>query len=184
MHKNDIDIKGYFLSTHLKSIPEIDQENDSAEFHHLEKKFADLSQREKRSLIFHFLYAAESFDYQVSLDAIVDNFNRGFDLDIPMDSDVVKTAHAIIESQNALDEEYKPLLSNWKFDRLGTCTKLILRFALWELKYTDTNPTIIINEAIELAKCFAEKDAYKFINGVLDKAASANKLDQPEEEAE
>ena len=69
-----------------------------------------------------------------------------------------------------LDEECKPLLSNWRFERLGMCTKLILRYALWELQTTDTNPTIVINEAIELAKCFAEKDAYKFVNGILDEA--------------
>lgn len=146
------------------------------------KAFADLSQREKRSLIFHLLYAAESFDYQVSLESIVDNFNRGFDLDIPFDSDVVASAQAIIELRDTLDELCKPLLSNWKFDRLGICTKLILRYALWELQYTDTLATIVINEAIELAKCFAEKDAYKFINGVLDKVATELAPQQAEDQ--
>jgi N utilization substance protein B len=42
--------------------------------------------------------------------------------------------------------------------------------ASWELLETDTPSTIVINEAIELAKAFSEKDAYKFINGVLDQA--------------
>jgi len=42
----------------------------------------------------------------------------------------------------------------------------------WELLFTDTPTSIIINEAIELAKDFAEKDAYKFVNGLLDKVAS------------
>ena len=42
--------------------------------------------------------------------------------------------------------------------------------ALWELMETETPSTIVLNEAIELAKCFSEKDAYKFVNGVLDKA--------------
>lgn len=134
------------------------------------KNFTDLNQREKRSVIFHLLYIAESFDYDISLEAIVDNVNRGFNLDIPIDSDVVTVARTITDSRHELDEIYKPLLSNWRFDRLGVCTKLILRYAIWELLNTDTLPTIIINEAIELAKCFAEKDAYKFINGVLDKA--------------
>jgi N utilization substance protein B len=48
-------------------------------------------------------------------------------------------------------------------------TKLILRFALWELAQATTAPSVVLNEAIELAKCFSEKDAYKFINGVLDR---------------
>lgn len=135
-----------------------------------DRLYADLSRREKRSLIFHLLYAAEAFDYQSSLESIVDNFNRGFGLDIPFESDVFADAQAIIENRDSLDEECKPLLSNWRFERLGMCTKLILRYALWELQTTDTNPTIVINEAIELAKCFAEKDAYKFVNGILDEA--------------
>jgi transcription antitermination protein NusB len=127
-----------------------------------------LSQRDKRSLVFHLLYAAESNDYQASIDSLVDNLNRGFDLDIPLNSDIVKTAAAIIDNRQKLDDIYKPFLANWRLERIGVCTKLILRYATWELKNTTLSPTIIINEAIELAKCFAEKDSYKFINGILD----------------
>lgn len=130
--------------------------------------YDDLSRRDVRSLIFHLLYAVESYDYDISLQAIVDNFNRGFDLKIPFDSEVVKTTQAIIDKRDELDDLFKPFLINWRFERIGVSTKLILRFAIWELKYTDTPASIIINEAIELAKCFAEKDAYKFINGILD----------------
>ncbi len=131
--------------------------------------YNDLSRRDVRALIFYLLYAAESFDYQESIEAIVDNFNRGFDLDIPIESEVVSVAQQIIDIRDQLDEQYKPLLSNWRFERIGVSTKLILRFALWELQNSDTDPRIVINEAVELAKGFAEKDAYKFVNGILDK---------------
>lgn len=130
--------------------------------------YDDLSRRDVRSLIFHLLYAAESYEYDVSLQSIVDNFNRGFDLAIPFDSEVVKTTQAIIDQRDKLDDMFKPFLINWRYERIGVSTKLILRFAIWELKDTDTPTNIVINEAIELAKCFAEKDAYKFINGILD----------------
>lgn len=135
-----------------------------------EISYTDLSQRDTRALIFHLIYAAEAFDYDVSLEEIIGNFNRGFDLSIPADSPVATIARAIIEQRDELDNQIKPLLHHWRFDRLGVCTKLILRLALWELYNTNTVPNIIINEAIELAKCFAEKDAYKFINGILDEA--------------
>lgn len=131
--------------------------------------YNDLSRRDVRALIFYLLYAAESFDYQESLESIVNNFNSGFDLDIPMESEVVSVAQQIIDMRDELDEVYKPLLSNWRFDRVGVATKLILRFATWELQGSGTDPRIIINEAVELAKGFAEKDAYKFVNGILDK---------------
>jgi N utilization substance protein B len=130
-----------------------------------------LSRRSQRALIFHLLYTMEAFDYNVSLESVVDNYSRGFDITLPPDSPVVHTAAQILQEREALDEFYKPLLNNWRFERLGLCTILILRFALWELLHTDMSTEIIINEAVELAKSYAEKDAYKFINGILDQAA-------------
>jgi N utilization substance protein B len=152
----------------------LDERADQVDHLHQEPiVYDDLTRRDVRSLIFHLLYAAEAFDYQTSLDAIVDNFNRGFNLAIGQESEVVTVAGAVIDEREALDEMIKPLLSNWRFERLGVCTKLILRFALWELRADKTAPSIVINEAIELAKCFAEQDAYKFVNGVLDEALKA-----------
>jgi N utilization substance protein B len=138
----------------------------------------DLSRRSIRSLTFHLLYAAEAFDYTTSLESIVENFNRGFDLSIEPDSEVVVTARAIINDREYLDENIKPLLVNWRFDRIGMCTKLILRYAMWELLRTKLNSKVVINEAIELAKCFAEKDAFKFVNGILDEAVKVIRPDE------
>jgi len=132
--------------------------------------YNDLSRREVRSIIFHLLYAMEAFDYTVSLNEIVDNFNRGFNLDIPQESEACNVVRAIIDERESLDEFIKPFLINWRFERIDICTKLILRFAIWELMHSDIPHNIIINEAIELAKCFSETDAYKFINGILDEA--------------
>ena len=48
----------------------------------------------------------------------------------------------------------------------------ILRIATYELMVRDdVPPKVAINEAIEIAKCFAAPDATMFINGVLDKVA-------------
>jgi N utilization substance protein B len=132
------------------------------------KSYDDLSRRDVRSLVFHLLYAAEAFDYQESLQSIVDNFNRGFDLDIPFDSELVTVTGAIINSREELQKMYEPYLSNWRVERVSVCTKLILLFGIWELKNTTIDTRIVINEAIELAKCFAEEDSYRFVNGILD----------------
>ena len=82
---------------------------------------------------------------------------------------------SIVDQRNKLDEEIVPLLANWRLDRLGCSTRLILRLAIWEMGNTDTASTVIINEAIELSKAFSEKDAYKFVNGILDEAAKQRK---------
>jgi N utilization substance protein B len=133
--------------------------------------YDDVSSRAARSLIFHILYVAEVCNYDLSIQALVDNLNQGFGLEIPLDSKVVAIAKEIIDERDALDEQIKPFLKHWRFDRLSVCTKLILRFAIWEITHTDTVINIIANESIELAKCFSEKDAYKFINGIVDGAA-------------
>ncbi len=65
--------------------------------------FDSLSQRDKRSLIFHLLYASESNDYQVNIESLVDNLNRGYDLDIPINNDLVKTAASVIDQRETLD---------------------------------------------------------------------------------
>lgn len=133
-----------------------------------QKAYEDLSRRDVRSLVFHFLYAAEAFEYQESLQAIIDNFNHGFDLEVPLDGEIFTIVNDIITNRDALEKAYEPYLANWRSERVSVCTKLILLFAIWELKNTETDARIIINEAIELAKCFAEEDAYRFVNGILD----------------
>jgi N utilization substance protein B len=128
------------------------------------------SRREVRSLIFHVLYTMDSFDYDISAQSAVEQYNNGFETDIPLDGEIVKTVEQIVEKRKKLDEFLTPLFANWRLERIGCCTHLVLHMALWELMETDTPSTIVINEAIELSKCFSEKDAYKFINGVLDQA--------------
>jgi N utilization substance protein B len=133
-----------------------------------DNKITVKTMREIRGFVFHLLYAAESFDYSLTVDEIVDRFRLGFDVEIDSDSKAISMAFNVIQAREELDQIIKPLLKNWKIDRLGICTLLILRLAIWEIKQQILPPSIIINEAIELAKSFAEKDSYKFVNGILD----------------
>ena len=127
------------------------------------------TRRKERSLLFHILYAVDAFDYETSATEIATNFNREYDTNIKLDGEIIKAVNAIAQKRSELDEQIVPFLENWKFERIGRCTLLVLRYAIWEILYTTTPHTIVINEAIELAKCFAEQDSYKFVNGILDK---------------
>lgn len=70
-----------------------------------------------------------------------------------------------------LDTKLRPFLSR-PLDDLDQMELAILRMAAYEMSYCGDVPyKVAINEAIELAKIFATDDSYKFINGVLDKAA-------------
>lgn len=125
-----------------------------------------------RSLVFHLLYAMEECDYDMPLHALVTGINQGYEQHIQEDGEIVQTAQAIIETREKLDSVIQQFLEHWRLERLGLCTRLILRLGTWEIISTQTPISIIINEAVELAKDFAEKDAYKFINGILDKIAA------------
>jgi transcription antitermination factor NusB len=127
-----------------------------------------LSMRDQRSLVFHLLYAMDAFDYTVSLESIADNYGKGFNCVITPQDKVFQDTASVIAERDAIDEDIRPLLDNWRFERLGVATRLILRYAVWELRSAMTDSLVVINEAIELAKAFAEDDAYKFINGILD----------------
>jgi N utilization substance protein B len=125
-----------------------------------------------RSLIFHLLYAMEEFDYEIPLFRIIEGINQGYDQHITPDGEIAKTTQTIIDQRKQIDVIIQDFLEHWRLERLGLCTRLILRLGTWELLATDLPVSIIINEAVELAKDFAEKDSYKFINGILDKIAA------------
>lgn len=137
---------------------------------HLEdkNKYSELTRRDVRSLILHLLYVMNAHDYDISLNTVVDDIYNSFDFEIPFDSEAYITVQQMLDKREELDQQLAHYLNNWTIDRLGICTHLILRMALWELKYTETPAIIVINEAVELAKSFSEKDAFKFVNGILD----------------
>ena len=55
----------------------------------------------------------------------------------------------------------------WSIHRIQPVDKAVLRLAFYELLHTDTDPKIIINEAVELCKRYSSTDSPRFINGIL-----------------
>ena len=81
------------------------------------------SRRDMRSLAFHYLYAVDRFDYTLSLEEIIERFKQGFKVEVDPDSLAVTMARGAIEMREELDEQIKPLLRNWRLERLGCCTR-------------------------------------------------------------
>lgn len=69
-----------------------------------------------------------------------------------------------------IDKVISDYATNWQLKRMAVIDRNILRFATYELLFTeDIPPKVTINEAIEVAKRYGDKDSGKFVNGVLDK---------------
>jgi len=138
------------------------------------------TRRDERVLAFCMLYAADRSDYTTPLDDVLQSLKKSYEFMISDSSFAVTLAQGAIEERLDLEEEIKPYLKNWKLERLGCCTRLILRMALWELRLDGAIPSVIINEAVELAKMFAEQDAFRFVNGLLDEYCKNKGLSNPE----
>lgn len=79
-----------------------------------------------------------------------------------------------------LDAAIDSALEHWSPDRIGRVERNILRIAVFELWYADDVPaTVAINEAIEVAKKFADDNAPRFINGVLDQLSQRASQGRP-----
>lgn len=128
----------------------------------------ELSYKDKRALIFHFLYLAESYNYDVDTKELIEKFSQDFNINLSHDLELISDTLSIIQSRDEIDKKILPFLSNWRFERISIITKLILRIGIWDLEHPKADHAMVINGCIEIAKCFSEKDAYKFVNGILD----------------
>jgi N utilization substance protein B len=79
----------------------------------------------------------------------------------------------VVNHGATLEKSVGPLLANWDLERVGLLERLILSLALTELHHSPEVPArVVINEACELAREFCDDGAVKFVNGVLDRAAT------------
>ena len=68
-----------------------------------------------------------------------------------------------------IDAAIAEAATNWRFDRIAAIDRNILRIAAYELMMEPhTPPSVVIDEAVEMAKRFSEAEAPGFVNGVLD----------------
>ncbi len=89
---------------------------------------------------------------------------------LEIDNDFVKdTVYGVITHQNDIDSIANKYMKDWTIDRIEKLGAAILRIAIFEIKYTDTPPIVVINEALELAKVYSDDSVRKIINAVLDK---------------
>jgi len=77
--------------------------------------------------------------------------------------------HGVKEHQSDIDQLIQKFAVDWSVSRMPVVDRNILRCAIYELLWEPDIPAVVtINEAIELAKRFADDEAQRFINGILD----------------
>lgn len=90
-------------------------------------------------------------------------------------------AHELAEgaSQNLeyLDSLIVQYAENWELKRMASIDRNILRLSAYELVYCANTPvSVVIDEAVEMAKEYSTPDSGKFVNGILDKIKTNRKV--------
>ncbi len=85
---------------------------------------------------------------------------------------IERIVECVTREKNVIDSFIKKSLKDWDFNRLNVVEKNILRIGTCELLFSGDIPyKVAINEAVEVAKVFAQDGAPSLINGVLDRIA-------------
>jgi len=123
---------------------------------------------------------ARTFEHLVTARGLVedeDAVERGDSADVspsrPDRALIEELVRGVEAHRAALDETLTTLSRNWRIERMAVVERNIIRLALWELLHAPAVPvSVVINEAVELAKRFGTSEGAAFVNGLLDRAAT------------
>jgi len=79
---------------------------------------------------------------------------------------------AVDEHRQRIDELITAASEHWRFERLSAVDLGVLRVATCELLQHEVPTSVILDEAIEIARRFGTTESAVFVNGVLDQIAA------------
>jgi transcription antitermination protein NusB len=83
-----------------------------------------------------------------------------------------------VEHVEKIDSVIQSHAEHWRLDRMAVVDRNILRLATQELLFdTETPGTVVINEAIEIARRYSAQESPQFINGILDSIKRERELE-------
>jgi len=133
------------------------------------------TRRSGRAYALQLLYARDG-DPETDVTGAVVSWADIFELEIDAPAqmfarELVAAAH---ERTAEIDELITTSSKNWRIDRMSRVDRNILRLGACELiAFRDVPVKVVINEAVELAKRFGTAESSAFVNGVLDRIATA-----------
>lgn len=129
--------------------------------------------RKARELTLQFFYGHDIQERPVAAEAELHEEVEAFYSCFPTDQKARIYAEQLIKGictrQEEIDQALADCSHHWRVERMALVDRNILRIAAYELLYSEDVPaTVAINEALEIAKRYAETESISFINGILD----------------
>ena len=133
------------------------------------------NRRSGRVYALQLLYARDG-DVTSDVYGSTESWAAEFGLDV--DPQAQTFARELVEAASTRAVEIDQLITssskNWRLDRMSRVDRNILRLGTAELLTLKEVPLkVVINEAVELAKRFGTAESSAFVNGVLDRIATA-----------
>lgn len=96
------------------------------------------------------------------------------ELELEVDEFCAAVVNNTVEHLADIDGAIKPNLKKWTLERLPRVSLAVLRISCAQLMYLsdDVPLSVVIDEAVEIAKEFGADDEYSFVNGVLRSVAA------------
>lgn len=119
--------------------------------------------------LYEYEFRLNAEDKSASVDEILGRNLGRYDQEIEDTDFVTNLVHGVLDHQDALDDQIRPLAPEWPLEQIARIDRNVLRIGLYELLHLADKvpPKVAINEAVELAKAFGSDNSSKFINGVL-----------------
>ncbi|MCI5167493.1 MAG: transcription antitermination factor NusB [Candidatus Electrothrix sp. GM3_4] len=129
--------------------------------------------RKSREIALQFFYGHDLQERSAAENSILHNeveqFYTCFKSDQKAQPYAEQLINGIFVRQQELDKVIADSSHHWRVERMALVDRNILRIAAYEMLYIDDIPTTVaINEALEIAKRYAEPESISFINGILD----------------
>lgn len=78
----------------------------------------------------------------------------------------------VLKRRDAIDAAIEDAAKNWTIARMGVVERNAIRIAAAELALGDTPRKVVLDEIVELAKRFGDKESGSFVNGIADRLAA------------
>ncbi len=129
-----------------------------------------------RQVALQMLYARDFADPQqadgeTGIQELFERVAQNFDLSAGARDFALKLVSGTTSELSTIDELLAANAINWKISRMATVDRNVLRLGIYELTRTDTPVSVILDEAIRLARRFGSESSPAFVNGVLDAVA-------------
>jgi N utilization substance protein B len=95
-----------------------------------------------------------------------------------------RLAVGALREVEAVDAKIRSRAEHWRIPRMAIVDRNVLRLAVYEFLFEQTPHTVVINEALEIARRFSTFEATQFINGILDAVKHDLEKNQPAQNEE